>query len=186
MKHLGLTLMLSLLALSAIGTGILALAHGKGQVKLNETLSAEFERQQQAAEDFIANGRYNLAEQSARQLCSIAPDHPSAILAMIGALCGQKRYREALPYCEKIIDRFPRDASYRIHHALVLLKLEKTDEALEELDQAWKISPGSIFVNLKLAEIYDEMWRFDQAARHRFLASLLNGIAEHPGEAHTP
>jgi len=66
---------------------------------------------------------------------------PAADRTMAGVLFEQGRFDESLEAYRRLVEEFPEDASLRVSLAGVLGKLERYEEALEELDLAVDLAP---------------------------------------------
>ncbi len=90
---------------------------------------------------------------------------PFAYLLGIKALCLLNRYDEALAMADAGVETLPQDARLRLGRALVLRDSDRPDEALRDLDTAWRLLPGDPEVLVQQGLTYASMGRLGNAVK---------------------
>jgi len=94
------------------------------------------------------------------------------------ALCHAKRFREAEPVYVALLAEHPGDADLAKWHALLLLDLDRSDDALIALERALELAPDDAELSRLLGR---QLRRFDSLERGR--AVLERAHAADPGDA---
>ena len=94
---------------------------------------------------------------------------------MVNDLYVHDRYTEALEYAERLIERHPYNAHYRMQYGNVLLHFDRYGDAERELLTASRLSPDNPEIYHFLGELYREMRNGDKC-----LASIQHGLSLDP------
>jgi tetratricopeptide (TPR) repeat protein len=108
------------------------------------------------------------------------PAHVPARLQIAYELLRRGDAAASLPYAAEAAKREPRNFVARDIYGRILLDLNRTKEAISELEIAVKLAPGSPEAHLHLASAYMRASRKMEAARHRDIFTKLE--AERSGK----
>jgi tetratricopeptide (TPR) repeat protein len=84
-----------------------------------------------------------MGEAQAREILTVVPGHPHAQLLLAAAMRAQGRLEEALEVLGPLARAQPRAARVHFEHGLVLSGLGRTGAAIEALEIAVRLAPGS-------------------------------------------
>jgi Tfp pilus assembly protein PilF len=171
-------------ATSHLDVGSDHLANGRSALALREYLAAEkldprnARVQYALADAFLARGKRAEAEQHARRSLELFPDYQDARLFLSALLLIEKRYAEAIPECDRLVNdpTFPSPWRALTNRAWAEFKLGHAKEARESLELAHEYRSDYWPATLALAIIEGE-------AGHRTEAIRLfrTIIAQNPG-----
>jgi tetratricopeptide (TPR) repeat protein len=88
-----------------------------------------------------------------RRARELDPNHPAVLAASASALAAIHKLKEALPLAERAIAIHPTQEQSRILRGSVLVRLGRSDEAIEELDAFERFGPNSHLL------YYSLIWR---------------------------
>lgn len=81
----------------------------------------------------LRNGENTMAERFFKQVLSIQPDHEQALSGLAKSVFRQEKYEETDLLYQQLTSDYPQKKHYQLHHAICLLKLDKTEQALQIL-----------------------------------------------------
>ncbi len=122
---------------------------------------------------YLTKEEYDLADQRERSVRGKVPDNLKS--QMVNDLYVHDRYTEALEYAERLIERHPYNAHYRMQYGNVLLHFDRYGDAERELLTASRLSPDNAEIYHFLGELYREMRNGDKC-----LASIQHGLSLDP------
>lgn len=162
------------------------LANGRSALALREFLAAEkldpkSARVQYALADaYLARGKRELAEQHARRSLELFPDYHDARLFLAALLLVERRYADAIPECDHLINDPTYEAPWSAltNRAWAEFKLGRADEARETLALAREYRQDYWPATLALAIIEQDTGRRTEAIR-----LYQDIIAKNPGPA---
>ena len=97
----------------------------------------------QIAESLISGGQYELAKKELNTAISIDPNYDFSYATMGMLYVGQKKYQEAIPWFQKVLELQPRECKGITEIlALILVGYQRVDEAIEILDRKLHFCPG--------------------------------------------
>ncbi|MGH7336923.1 MAG: tetratricopeptide repeat protein, partial [Myxococcota bacterium] len=173
-------------ATSRLEVGSDHLTNGRSALALREFLAAEqFDpknaRVQYALADaYLARGKRAEAQLHVRRALEIFPDYHDARLFLSALLLMNKRYAEAIPECERLIDdpTFPSPWRALTNRAWAEYKLGRAKDARESLDLARDYQRDYWPATLALAIVEGDAGRRSEAIR-----LYQDIIAQNPGPA---
>jgi tetratricopeptide (TPR) repeat protein len=95
------------------------------------------------------------------------PEHPEALIQMANLETGRGNAKAALPVAEKAVSVAPDVPAGRLVLGRALLDLERTDEAIAQLERAAALAPESAVIHFTLSRAYQRAGRTEAAARER-------------------
>ncbi len=114
----------------------------------------------------LEDGRVNSAEQQLKEILSTDPQQPMA-LRLLGRLYYEsRRYPEAEEVFRRLIERNDFDAAAHNNLGQALLRLNRLDDALHELQEASDLNPDSPLVHLNLSGVYSALGQPEKARKH--------------------
>jgi Tfp pilus assembly protein PilF len=149
------------------------LANGRSALALREFLAAEKLDPKNArvhyalADAYLARGKRTEAERHARRSLELFPDYHDARLFLAALLLVEKRYAEAIPECNRLIDdpTFPSPWRALTNRAWAEYKLGRTKEARESIALAREYRMNYWPATLALAIFESDAGRRPQAIR---------------------
>jgi type IV pilus assembly protein PilF len=173
-------------ATSRLEIGTDHLANGRSALALREFLAAEkldphnARVQYALADAYLARGKQELAERHARRSLELFPEYHHARLFLAALLLFERRYAEAIPECDRLIDdpTFESPWSALTNRAWAEFKLGRAGEARETLALARDYRQDYWPATLALAIIEQDTGRRTEAIR-----LYQDIIAKSPGPA---
>ncbi|HXH03520.1 MAG TPA: glycosyltransferase [Candidatus Competibacteraceae bacterium] len=141
-------------------------------------LSAAHAELLQSAGTALAEGAFERAERSARELIADIPHSQPALQVLAAALLGQQRAQEALATVQRALELSPDNLPQLINQALALQQLGRHEEALRSVEAALRLEPALIEGHVNQSAILLTLERHQEA-----LEATLRGLAlapEHP------
>jgi Tfp pilus assembly protein PilF len=162
------------------------LHNGRSALALREFLAAEkldprnAQVQYALADAYLARGKRDLAEQHARRSLELFPDYHDARLFLAGLLLLERRYADAIPECDRLIDdpTYESPWSALTNRAWAEFKLGQVDRSRETLALAREYRQDYWPATLALAIIEQDAGRRTEALR-----LYQDIIAKSPGAA---
>jgi Tfp pilus assembly protein PilF len=160
-------------AVSHVEVGSDHLANGRSALALREFLAAEKldaknPRVQYALADaYLARGKRAEAERHARRALVLFPDYHDARLFLSALMLVQKRYAEAIPECNRLVDdpTFPSPWRALTNRAWAEYRLGQAKQARESLAQAREYRQDYWPATLALAILEGDAGRRTEAIR---------------------
>jgi type IV pilus assembly protein PilF len=160
------------------------LANGRSALALREFLAAEKLDQKNPriqyalGEAFLARGKRADAERHYRRALELFPDYHDARMSLSALLLLDRRYAEAIPECDRLIDdpTFPAPWSALTNRAWAEIELGRVEEARETLALAHEYRQNYWPATLALAVLEQESGR-----RREALRLFQDVIAQSPG-----
>ncbi len=160
-------------ATSHLEVGSDHLANGRSALALREFLAAEQLDPKNArvhyalADAFLARGKRAEAEQHARRALQLFPDYHDARLFLSALLLIQKRYADAIPECDRLIDDPTFESPWRAltNRAWAEYKLGRAQQARASLAEAREYRKNYWPATLALAIFEGEAGRRLEAIR---------------------
>ncbi|MBN2227495.1 MAG: tetratricopeptide repeat protein [candidate division Zixibacteria bacterium] len=118
---------------------------------------------------YLTKEEYDLADQRERSVRGKVPDYLKS--QMINDLYVHDRYHEALGVAERLIERHPYNAQYRMQYGNVLLHFDRYRDAERELLIASQLAPDNPEIYHFLSELYRQLRHGDKC-----LASIQRGL----------
>jgi TolB-like protein len=87
---------------------------------------------------------------------ALDPNNPVVLEGLAIALAGLKRPEDALPFAERSVAITPNSDRARIVRGIVLTRMGRPEEAMAELDEAERLAPGGLWLNI--------LWQFRSVA----------------------
>jgi Tfp pilus assembly protein PilF len=173
-------------ATSRLEVGTDHLANGRSALALREFLAAEkFDPknanvQYALADAYLARGRRAEAERHVRRALELFPDYHDARLFLSALLLMDKRYADAIPECDRLIDDPTFGSPWRAltNRAWAEFKLGRAKDARETLDAAREYRRNYWPATLALAILEGDAGRRPEAIR-----LYKEIIAQNPGPA---
>jgi type IV pilus assembly protein PilF len=173
-------------AASRLEVGTDHLANGRSALALREFLAAEKLDPNNArvhyalADAYLARGKRAEAERHARRSLDLFPDYHDARLFLSALLLMDKRYAEAVPECDRLIDdpTFPSPWRALTNRAWAEYKLGRAKDARESLSLAREYQRNYWPSTLALAILEGDAGRRPEAIR-----LYQEIIAQNPGPA---
>jgi predicted Zn-dependent protease len=106
------------------------------------------------------------AEEFRREL-RMTPDHSEALIQLAHLETRRGDANAALPYAERAVSLVPDVPAGRLVLGRALLELERTDEAIVQLERAAVLAPSSADVHFALSRAYQRAGRAAEATRER-------------------
>jgi tetratricopeptide (TPR) repeat protein len=89
---------------------------------------------------------------SVRLARALDPNNPRVMSAIAGALAALGRLQDALPLAERAVELNPTYEPARLTLGVLLLRLGRSDEAIDQLDQTERLGPNSPYA--RIASVY--------------------------------
>ncbi|UCD17345.1 MAG: tetratricopeptide repeat protein [Candidatus Zixiibacteriota bacterium] len=118
---------------------------------------------------YITENEYDLAEKREMAVRGKVPDYLKSEL--VNDLVRVKKYSEALTYAERLIQRHPYNATYRMQYGNLLVHFKRYQEAKKELSAAVALAPYRAEMYHFLSELYREM-KFEEKCRETIVQAL--------------
>lgn len=173
-------------AASHVQVGSDHLANGRSAIALREFLAAERLDPKNAqvhyalADAYLARGKRAESEKHARRALALFPDYHDARLFLTALLLVDKRYAEAIPECNRLIDDPTFDAPWRAltNRAWAEYKLGRAKDARGSLAQAREYRQNYWPATLALAIFEGDAGRRTEAIRlYKDIIALAPGPA---------
>jgi tetratricopeptide (TPR) repeat protein len=142
---------------------------------LNEALKREPKNAialRRRAEIHIARGDLKAAIEDLRASAEIEPDIPTR-LRLAGALAEAKRYDEAVPLYQRILQDEPSNNEARTALAAVMIESGKGAEAIAQLESLIKAEPNRADLRAQLAELYLQQAQSEKALEQYLAAAKI-------------
>jgi tetratricopeptide (TPR) repeat protein len=95
------------------------------------------------------------------------PEHPEALIQIANLETSRGNAQAALPVAEKAVSVAPDVPAGRLVLGRALLDLERTDEAIAQLERGVALAPESAVIHFALSRAYQRAGRTEAAARER-------------------
>ena len=105
------------------------------------------------------------AEQAYRNAVQMEPDRARHIRGLAQSLFNQDRYSEALLQYQRLTELRPDDTENYLRMSTIYRRLQRLDEAEQQILQARRRAPGNLEVIYNQATLYEDQGRFEEAVR---------------------
>jgi len=116
---------------------------------------------------YIAPDDPDAAAEEFQKELRLDPDHAEALIQMAHLETRRGNAAAALPAAEKAVSLVPDVPAGRLVLGRALLDLERTDEAITQLERAAQLAPESAEVHFTLSRAYQRAGRSEDATRER-------------------